>query len=125
MTSSSSRPETKGRIQPASTPIARCSSGSEVRKTLPSNGPTNRVVPPTTAVTSPSTAAANPNSFGSAKRTAWASRTPYSPATAPDVTNALIRWRVTSIPIARAASSSSRMAANALPSRDPPRRQKK
>ena len=50
--------------------------------------------------------------------------TPYSPAMAPDVTKAVMRVRVTSTPIDRAASSSSRTAASARPSREPPSRQK-
>ena len=68
MTASSSTPEIIGRIQLASIPTVRCSSGSTVRKAAPSTGPMNSTTPPTTAMTRPSTAAVNENSFGSAKR---------------------------------------------------------
>jgi hypothetical protein len=69
MTTSSRKLARKGRIQPASIPTARWTSGTIVWKPLPSSGPRNMVEPPTTAVTRPSTAATKSKSLGAISRT--------------------------------------------------------
>ena len=110
-------PETAGRIHGWSKPNWRWTSGRTVRNPAPSTGPIHAPVPPTIANSNASSARSKPNCPAEMNRVKWANRTPASPATAPEITNAYILWRTTSTPDASAAISSSRTAASPRPRR--------